>query len=188
MKAYELVLVVDPQTTQEERDAVHEGIQKIAGKSAIKHYEDMWLMQFEYEMYQKKWLHQGFVSSYHVEVESETMAELKQELSYNKKLLRYVFFGLSEQQPYYTMSEVEEKIAPLVESDEWTINKSLTLFDNKENESLLIWKAVPLLKKFMTRFGDIKPRKYTGISVSQQKRVRKAILRARELWVVPYIK
>lgn len=59
---------------------------------------------------------------------------------------------------------------------------------DKNNEYLINWKSVILLKKYMTRFGDIKPRRFTGNSVSQQKKVRKAIIRARELWIIEYIK
>ncbi|MBS8121793.1 30S ribosomal protein S18 [Candidatus Vampirococcus lugosii] len=59
---------------------------------------------------------------------------------------------------------------------------------DKNNEYLINWKSVILLKKYMTRFGDIKPRRFTGNSVSQQKKVRKAIIRARELGIIEYIK
>jgi|GEM_PF-1920216 len=43
------------------------------------------------------------------------------------------------------------------------------------------WKSITLLQHYITRFGNIKPRKYTGNNVSYQKAVRKAIIRAREL-------
>ncbi len=59
---------------------------------------------------------------------------------------------------------------------------------NKENEYLINWKSVNLLNKYVTRFWDIKPRKFTWNSVSQQKKLRKALIRARELWVIKYIK
>lgn len=59
---------------------------------------------------------------------------------------------------------------------------------NKENEYLINWKSVNLLSKYVTRFWDIKPRKFTWNSVSQQKELKKAISRARELALLPYIK
>ena len=51
---------------------------------------------------------------------------------------------------------------------------------NKENEYLITWKAYALLKHFVNRFGNIKKRKFTKLSVKYQKKVRKAIINARE--------
>jgi ribosomal protein S18 len=43
------------------------------------------------------------------------------------------------------------------------------------------------LKYYQTRFGDIKPRQYTWNSISTQKALRKEIIRARTLWLLPFI-
>jgi len=59
---------------------------------------------------------------------------------------------------------------------------------NKENEYLINWKAFVLLRHFVNRFGNIKKRKFTKLPVKYQKRVRKAIINAREFGLVPYIK
>lgn len=67
------------------------------------------------------------------------------------------------------------------------VKKKNFLF-NKDRETLIHWKSLDLLKKYMTRFAFIKPRKYTWVSVKQQKTLRKAIIRARELWLLPYTK
>jgi len=50
------------------------------------------------------------------------------------------------------------------------------------------WKSVTLLQHYITRFGNIKSRKYTGNNVKFQKATRKAIIRARELGLIPYIR
>jgi ribosomal protein S18 len=44
-----------------------------------------------------------------------------------------------------------------------------------------------MLQKYISRFGDMKPRKYTGNSVSTQKKLREAVIRARELGVLKYV-
>jgi ribosomal protein S18 len=59
---------------------------------------------------------------------------------------------------------------------------------NKENEYLINWKAYVLLRHFVNRFGNIKKRKFTKLPVKYQKRVRKAIINAREFGLIPYIK
>jgi len=59
---------------------------------------------------------------------------------------------------------------------------------NKTNEYLINWKAYLLLRHFVNRFGNIKKRKFTKLPVKYQKKVRKAIINARELGLIPYIK
>ena len=63
-----------------------------------------------------------------------------------------------------------------------------SFFSDLRNEYLINWKSIVILKRYMTRFWDIKKRKYTGVPVKIQKRIRKAIIRARELGLLPYIK
>lgn len=63
-----------------------------------------------------------------------------------------------------------------------------TFFSDLRNEYLINWKSIVILKRYMTRFGDIKKRKYTGVPVRIQKKIRRAIIRARELGLLPYIK
>ena len=72
--------------------------------------------------------------------------------------------------------------------DEKALNTKRTFFSRKENEVYITWKAVGLLKRHITRFADMKPRHFTNLGVSQQKKIRKAILRARELGFLPYIR
>lgn len=67
------------------------------------------------------------------------------------------------------------------------VEKKISKIDN-QTEELISWKTVELLKRYITRFGDIKPRKYTKIEVKHQKTLRKSIIRARELGLLPYIK
>ncbi len=59
---------------------------------------------------------------------------------------------------------------------------------NKNNEYLINWKAYVILRHFVNRFGNIKKRKFTKLPVKYQKRVRRAIINAREFGLIPYIK
>lgn len=68
------------------------------------------------------------------------------------------------------------------------IKKKSNLLNHKSIADLVHRKAVPLLTKYMTRFDDIKPRKYSGHSVAMQKKMRSAIIRAREIGLVAYTK
>ena len=66
--------------------------------------------------------------------------------------------------------------------------KKKAFLTSTERMDLISWKSTALLRTYMTRFGALKPRKFTGNSVKQQKLVRQAVLRARELGLLPYIK
>ena len=61
------------------------------------------------------------------------------------------------------------------------IKKKSNLLNHQAAIDLVSRKALPLLKEYLTRFDNIKPRKYSNHSVSMQKKIRKAIIRAREL-------
>jgi ribosomal protein S18 len=64
----------------------------------------------------------------------------------------------------------------------------VSFFADKKNDKYLNWKSVAMLKKYITRFGDIKPRAYTNNSVATQKKLKTAVLRSRELGFVAYKK
>lgn len=66
------------------------------------------------------------------------------------------------------------------------IKKKNPLLQREEIVDLISWKSVPLLQEYMTRFDNIKPRKYSKHSVRVQKKMRKAIIRARELGLLAY--
>ncbi|OGI19045.1 MAG: 30S ribosomal protein S18 [Candidatus Melainabacteria bacterium RIFCSPHIGHO2_02_FULL_34_12] len=63
--------------------------------------------------------------------------------------------------------------------------KLLTLNENGTNDIDI--KDVRMLGRFITERGRILPRKITGLSAQQQKLVTKAIKRARQMSLLPYI-
>lgn len=50
------------------------------------------------------------------------------------------------------------------------------------------YKNVELLKKYITKFGKIIPRYYSGVSLKNQKKLAKAIKRARVMALIPFVK
>lgn len=49
------------------------------------------------------------------------------------------------------------------------------------------YKDVDLLKKYITKFGKITPRYYTGVSLKNQKKLAIAIKRARMVALLPFV-
>ena len=48
------------------------------------------------------------------------------------------------------------------------------------------YKDVKTLRRYLNSFGQIEPRTRTGLSTKQQRRLARAIKRARELALLPY--
>ncbi len=68
------------------------------------------------------------------------------------------------------------------------IKKKSALLKRTDLSDLISWKAIPLLTEYMTRFDNIKPRKYGHHTVRIQKKLRKSLIRARELGLLAYTK
>ena len=49
------------------------------------------------------------------------------------------------------------------------------------------YKAINLLKLFVTEQGKILPRRATGVTVQQQRKLAKAIKRARNIAILPFV-
>jgi len=50
------------------------------------------------------------------------------------------------------------------------------------------YKNIELLQKYITKFGKIVPRYYSGVSLKNQKKLAKAIKRARMMALLPFVK
>ena len=57
----------------------------------------------------------------------------------------------------------------------------------KDNVEYIDYKDAQLLRKYMTERGKIKPRRVTGVCTQHQHKLAKAIKRAREMALVPYV-
>lgn len=55
------------------------------------------------------------------------------------------------------------------------------------NDQKIDYKDIDLLKLFITDQGKILPRRATGITVQQQRKIAKAIKRARVLSLLPFV-
>ena len=49
------------------------------------------------------------------------------------------------------------------------------------------YKDVELLKKYLTKFNKIVPRYYSGVSLSNQKKLARAIKQARQIALLPFV-
>jgi ribosomal protein S18 len=56
----------------------------------------------------------------------------------------------------------------------------------KKFKNIIDYKNVKLLKAFLTKFGKIRPRRKTKISIQKQHAIAKAIRKARSLKLIPF--
>lgn len=50
------------------------------------------------------------------------------------------------------------------------------------------YKNIELLKKYITKFGKITPKHYTGVCLKNQKKLSNAIKKARIMALIPFVK
>ena len=67
----------------------------------------------------------------------------------------------------------------------WRRRRKIDPFDQNPSWEL-DYKNPELLKLFVTRTGKILPRRITGVSARNQRKLRKAILRSRQVALLPY--
>lgn len=96
---------------------------------------------------------------------------------------------MDSKEEFLTYTKVNNELKAIIESrDAKKLGQKVSFFADKKNEKYLNRKSIAMFKKYITRFGDIKPREYTGNAVSTQKKLKALILRARELGLLAYKK
>jgi ribosomal protein S18/ribosomal protein S6 len=188
MKLYELVIVLHPQLNDDELSAMHDKVSTILGPQTIQQTDNLGMRQFNHEMRDEKHLDKGFIVSHLVHIDPNNAPEIITQLNYEDKIIRHKLFAVSNKENFLIFDDIQDKAQELAEHEEWSVKKHVDIFNDRSYDTLFNRKALPLLKRFMTRFGDIKPRKYTGVSVAQQKIIRKAIINARTLGMLPFTK
>lgn len=180
MQKYDVVLLVDVSLSDKERTTVLDGIETLLGKILIK--DEIGLKSLSYNLKDKAGNDKAYFYSYYVEAPATDIAEFKKQMVYNKAIKRYMVYSMGAKQEFFKFEDINAELQKTIESREQKkLGQKLSFFIDKRNGKYINWKAIPMLQKYITRFGDIKPRKYTNNSVATQKKVRESILRAREL-------
>jgi ribosomal protein S18 len=151
--------------------------------------DEMGLQMLSYNLKDKAGNDKAYIYSYHVQAPATDIADFKKKLVYNKAIKRYAIYRMDPNQEFFTFADITSQLQKIIENrDEKKLTQKLTFYTDKKNRKYINRKAIPMLKKYVTRFGNIKPRKYTGNNVSTQKKIRESILRARELGLLEYVK
>lgn len=130
----------------------------------------------------------AYFVSYLLNIEPSQVQEVKAALLYNQNVVRYEIYKMSATQQFFHFADLQTSFDKAIEDiKDKRYGQKITFFADARNAKYINWKSIPILKYYLTRFGDIKPRLYTGNSVKTQKAVRQEIIRARTLGLLNFI-
>lgn len=188
MQKYELVLMLDASLQEKDRQNAVSALEESIKECIIKK-DDMGLRKTMYDFGRVRGHDSFYIHSYHIQAENKDLDSVKKQLLYNKTVARYFIFKMNNTDEFFMFDELQTKLNKMLEArEEKKTGQKVSFFMNKDNKKYLNWKSIPVLKKYMTRFGSIKPRKYTKNPVLTQKKVKESIHRAREMGLLEYIK
>ncbi len=85
----------------------------------------------------------------------------------------------------------EEEVNFFEQGDEARIEKMPRRFQRRRNNQTvpdyIDWKDVDFLKRFIPERGKIMPRRISGVSAKDQRRIAQAIKRARSMALIPFV-
>lgn len=188
MQKYDLVLLLDAWIQEKERQKIIDELQDLLKKNILEK-DELWLKKLMYKLSGKNWNDSVYIYSYYIQLDNSLISDLNKFLLFNKIIIRKFLYKMNNSEEFLKFNELQTKFKKIIELfEEKKMLQKISYFSKKENKKYINWKSIEMLKKYITRFGNIKPRKYTKNSVLTQKALRTAILKAREIWLIEYIK
>jgi len=188
MKHYELVLLLNASLQEKDRKEFVAGVEKTFHENIIQK-DDIGLLKTAHDLGEKKGNDNFHFVSYYIKGTEEDLNKIRESFKYNKVVYRYFLFAQNKTDEMFVFEKVQAEMTKILEGrEEKKMGNKVTFFTHNENKKYINWKAIPMIKKYITRFGNIKPRKYTGNAVAVQKSLRSTIIRAREMGLLEYIK
>lgn len=188
MQKYELVLLLNSKVQETERE---EFLSKFESgfKDNIIQKDVIGLKETAYAIHGKRDNNMVYYVSYYMNLDNAQLSEVRKNLLYTNVVVRYEIFRMKNDQELLEYAKVEEELNKIMDSrDDKRFWNKVSFLSHAENDRFVNWKSIAILKKYMTRFGEIKPRHYTKNSVKTQKKLRQEIIRARSLWLLEFIR
>ena len=169
--------------TEAERKAV---MSEIESKYRVLDKDEIGIKDLYYTV--KGGIRQAYFVSYCIELSADDIADLRKSLLYNPTLIHYEIFAREANREFFHFEKLQASFEKAIEDiKDRKFGQKVTFFSKAENAKYINWKSISILKYYLTRFGDIKPRQYTWNSIATQKTLRKEIIRARTLGLLPFI-
>lgn len=184
---YEIVFVLSARISQDEHKHITGNIQE-ALWNTVQDVDDMGKISLSYPLSNGD--DTAFFISYYLEASGDDIAHIKTKLKFLEWVQKYALYRLEKGKsfmPYKELVKETQKLLDQKEDDDSLMVKKEHVLNDASLYNLLSWKNTLLLKKYISRFQYMKPRKFTTHSVKIQKKLRKHIIRSRELGLLPYV-
>ncbi|MBB1557330.1 MAG: 30S ribosomal protein S18 [candidate division SR1 bacterium] len=183
MQHYELVLMLNANTSEADRKAF---LADLEAKFTVKEKDEIGIQTLSFKLKDKNT--KAYFVSYLLELAPEQVKDVKAALLYNQAVVRYEIYKMTAEQKFFHFEKLQSEFDKAIEDiKDKRFGQKITFFADERNAKYINWKSIPILKYYLTRFGDIKPRLYTGNSVKIQKKLRQEIIRARTLGLLNFI-
>jgi ribosomal protein S18 len=97
-----------------------------------------------------------------LQLDATNIKDIKQLFLYNNIILKYDIFRRTKKQSTFEFKNLQKELTTIIDSwEEKKLGQKISFFADLKNSKYVNWKSIPMLKKYVTRFGDMKPRKYT---------------------------
>lgn len=204
MRLYEVVYIFDPALEESAVEAKVEKHQAVLGGNIQE--SDFWgIRQLAYPIAKQN---QGFYVVVQVEADPENLPEFERQVKLDDDIMRYLVV-INEGEPttgYSIVAERPEGVGPEPEDDddddeddedEDSDDDSPPEFQGGRGRrsrhegpavTLLNYKDVATLSRFLTESGKILPKRTTKVTARFQRQLGTAVKRARYLALIPYVR
>lgn len=188
MENYELVLLLDSSVKEADREKFLSDFES-KFKDYIVQKDNIWLKNLVYPIKGNLANDKAYLYSYYLNIETSDVKLIWQEFLYNKLILKYDVFRRNKNEINFEFEKLQKDLQVIIDSrEEKKLWQKISFFSDLKYSKYINRKSVVMLKKYITRFGNIKPRKYTNNSLSTQKKLRREIIRARNFGLIEFIK
>lgn len=188
MQNYELVLLLDSSVKESDRENFLSEF-KSKFKDYVVQEDKIWLKNLVYSLKWNNANDKAYFYSYYLSLDPSEVKLIREFFLYNNLILKYDIFRRNKLQINFEFNKLQKELQSIIDSrEEKKLWQKVTFFSDRKNSKYINWKSIVMLNKYVTRFGDIKPRKYTNNSLSIQKKIRSEIIRARGLGLIDFIK
>lgn len=117
MRKYELVVLINGRTSQEDIDKALENVTSQLPDQAILATDVIGKKTMMYDFGGKTGNNVMYTVSYYLQLDPAAVAEIKKSFTYIDNLERYFFYSMADDQPFFTMKELEKHFTELFEEE-----------------------------------------------------------------------
>ena len=118
MRKYELVIVIDGRTSEEDRSKTIAEVEAAVGKDSIIQKDEIGAIEAAYDLSWKRWNNKIYLVSYYCDLSPERIKEIKAAIAYVKGLMRHFFYSMKPTQKFFTYKELQDTFAKIEEEKE----------------------------------------------------------------------